>query len=268
MDDRLKLEWIETNGLGGWASASVLGANTRRYHGLLIAATKSPEERISLLSKLDETVVVNKIKYPLGGNQYKDGVIFPCGYFYLDRFKRDLFPVFHYEAGGLSIKKTITTVYGENTTLVIYEILEAPQNASVEFQPFISGSDYHNGIEYGMMQSIAEGFEIMEKSPFNLDLKNIASGWQYSSVVRSWLLELMVLALKDDSKLETPEGFLEDSGEGRWTIQAAMDLNITAHVITAALYTRFQSRQEESFSMKVLAALRNQFGGHSIIKNR
>lgn len=144
MDDRLKLEWIETNGLGGWASSSILGANTRRYHGLLIAATKSPEERISLLSKLDETVVVNKIKYPLGVNQYKDGVIFPCGFFYLDRFKRDLFPVFHYEVGGLSIKKTITTVYGENTTLVIYEILEAPQNAFMEFQPFISGRDYHS----------------------------------------------------------------------------------------------------------------------------
>ncbi len=124
----------------------------------------------------------------------------------------------------------------------------------------------HNGIEYGMMQSIAEGFEIMEKSPYNLDLTSIASGWQYSSVVRSWLLELMVLALKEDPKLEALKGFVEDSGEGRWTIQAAMDLNVPAHVITAALYTRFQSRQEESFAMKVLAALRNQFGGHTVVK--
>lgn len=124
----------------------------------------------------------------------------------------------------------------------------------------------HNGIEYGMMQSIAEGFEIMEKSPYNLDLTNIASGWQYSSVVRSWLLELMVLALKQDPKLDALKDFVEDSGEGRWTIQAAMDLNVPAHVITAALYTRFQSRQEESFAMKVLAALRNQFGGHAVVK--
>jgi 6-phosphogluconate dehydrogenase len=124
----------------------------------------------------------------------------------------------------------------------------------------------HNGIEYGMMQSIAEGFEIMEKSPYNLDLTAIASGWQYSSVVRSWLLELMVLALKEDPKLDALKDYVEDSGEGRWTIQAAMDLNVPAHVITAALYTRFQSRQDESFAMKVLAALRNQFGGHSVKK--
>ncbi|MDX2432652.1 MAG: decarboxylating 6-phosphogluconate dehydrogenase [Bacteroides sp.] len=124
----------------------------------------------------------------------------------------------------------------------------------------------HNGVEYGMMQSIAEGFEIMEKSPYNLDLTSIASGWQYSSVVRSWLLELMVLALKEDPKLEALKDFVEDSGEGRWTIQAAMELNVPAHVITAALYTRFQSRQEESFAMKVLAALRNQFGGHAVVK--
>jgi len=124
----------------------------------------------------------------------------------------------------------------------------------------------HNGIEYGMMQSFAEGFEIMEKSPFNLDLTAIASGWQYSSVVRSWLLELMVLALKQDPKLDDIKGYVEDSGEGRWTIQAAMDFNVPAHVITASLYTRFESRQEESFAMKVLAALRNQFGGHAVVK--
>jgi len=124
----------------------------------------------------------------------------------------------------------------------------------------------HNGIEYGMMQSFAEGFEIMEKSPYNLDLMAIASGWQYSSVVRSWLLELMVLALKEDPKLDAIKDYVEDSGEGKWTIQAAMDLNVPAHVITASLYTRFQSRQEESFAMKVLASLRNQFGGHSVVK--
>lgn len=124
----------------------------------------------------------------------------------------------------------------------------------------------HNGIEYGMMQSFAEGFEIMEKSPFNLDLTAIASGWQYSSVVRSWLLELMVLALKEDPKLETLKDYVEDSGEGRWTVEAAIELDVPAHVITASLFTRFQSRQDESFAMKVLAALRNQFGGHSVVK--
>lgn len=125
----------------------------------------------------------------------------------------------------------------------------------------------HNGIEYGMMQSFAEGFEIMQKSPYNLDLTAIASGWQYSSVVRSWLLELMVLALKEDPKLDALKDYVEDSGEGRWTIEAAIELDVPAHVITSSLYTRFQSRQSESFAMKVLAALRNQFGGHAVKKS-
>jgi len=124
----------------------------------------------------------------------------------------------------------------------------------------------HNGIEYGMMQSFAEGFEILEKSPYDIDLKAVASGWQHSSVVRSWLLDLMVLALNDDPKLASLKDYVEDSGEGRWTVETAMELNVPAHVITASLYTRFQSRQDESFAMKVLAALRNQFGGHAVQK--
>jgi 6-phosphogluconate dehydrogenase len=122
----------------------------------------------------------------------------------------------------------------------------------------------HNGIEYGMMQSYAEGFEILEKAPYNLDLTKIADAWQYGSVVRSWLLELAVNALKEDPKLEQLKGFVQDSGEGRWTVQTAMDFDVPAHVITAALFTRFQSRQKESFAMKMLAALRNQFGGHAV----
>lgn len=124
----------------------------------------------------------------------------------------------------------------------------------------------HNGIEYGMMQSFAEGFEIMEKSPFNLDLTSIASGWQYGSVVKSWLLELIVLALKEDPKLDLIKDYVEDSGEGRWTVETAIELDVPAHVISAALYTRFASRQSESFAMKLLAALRNQFGGHAVQK--
>jgi 6-phosphogluconate dehydrogenase len=122
----------------------------------------------------------------------------------------------------------------------------------------------HNGIEYGMMQSFAEGFEIMEKSPYKIDLTKVADAWQYGSVVRSWLLELAVRAFKEDPKLEKLEDFVQDSGEGRWTVQTAMDLDVPAHVITASLFTRFQSRQDESFAMKVLAALRNQFGGHAM----
>ncbi|GAB4426645.1 MAG: decarboxylating 6-phosphogluconate dehydrogenase [Bacteroidia bacterium] len=124
----------------------------------------------------------------------------------------------------------------------------------------------HNGIEYGMMQAYAEGFEIMEKSPFGLDLAKIADLWMHGSVVRSWLLELAVLALQADPKLDEIKGYVNDSGEGRWTVQTAIDFDVPAHVITASLFTRFESRQEESFAMKMLAALRNQFGGHAIVK--
>ncbi len=122
----------------------------------------------------------------------------------------------------------------------------------------------HNGIEYGMMQSYAEGFEILEKSPYKINLTKVADAWQYGSVVRSWLLELAVNAFKDDPKLEKLKDYVQDSGEGRWTVQTAMDFEVPANVITSSLYARFQSRQDESFAMKVLAALRNQFGGHAV----
>lgn len=124
----------------------------------------------------------------------------------------------------------------------------------------------HNGIEYGMMQSLAEGMEIIEKAPYDIDLKAVASGWQQGSVVRSWLLDLLVLAFNKDPKLDELKGYAQDSGEGRWTVEAAMDENVPAHVITASLYTRYQSRQDESFAMKVVAALRNEFGGHGVVK--
>lgn len=122
----------------------------------------------------------------------------------------------------------------------------------------------HNGIEYGMMQAYAEGFEILKKSPYDINLTKVTDAWQYGSVVRSWLLELAVNAFEEDPDLEKLEDYVQDSGEGRWTVQTAMDFNVPAHVITASLFTRFQSRQEESFAMKVLAALRNQFGGHAV----
>ncbi len=122
----------------------------------------------------------------------------------------------------------------------------------------------HNGIEYGMMQAYAEGLEILEKSPFDINLNKVASAWQYGSVIRSWLLELAVNALNEDPKLEKIQGFVNDSGEGRWTVQTAMDFEVPANIITSSLYARFQSRQDESFAMKILAALRNQFGGHAV----
>ena len=125
----------------------------------------------------------------------------------------------------------------------------------------------HNGIEYGLMQAYAEGFEIMKTSPFGLDLHRIASIWGRGSVVRSWLLELLEGALKDDADLRAIKGWVEDSGEGRWTVQASIDQNVPAPIITLSLQARFRSRQEESYGAKILAALRNQFGGHAVKKS-
>ncbi|MDQ2663126.1 MAG: decarboxylating 6-phosphogluconate dehydrogenase [Candidatus Eremiobacteraeota bacterium] len=122
----------------------------------------------------------------------------------------------------------------------------------------------HNGIEYGLLQAYGEGFEILEKSQFDFDLKELASIWRYGSVVRSWLLELAVLAFNEDPGLEKIRGYVDDTGEGRWTVQAAMDENVPAPVITLSLLARIASRQDESFSAKVIAALRNQFGGHAV----
>ena len=124
----------------------------------------------------------------------------------------------------------------------------------------------HNGIEYGMMQSYAEGFEILEKSEFKPDLHAVTHLWNQGSVVRSWLLELAELAFQKDAHLEGIKGYVEDSGEGRWTVQAAIDENVPAPVLTLSLQMRFRSRQDESFSAKVNAALRNEFGGHAVKK--
>ncbi len=122
----------------------------------------------------------------------------------------------------------------------------------------------HNGIEYGMMQSYAEGFEILEKSRYDYDLRQLADLWNHGSVVRSWLLELAARAFAADPHLGDLAPYVEDSGEGRWTVQEAIDLRVPAPVITMALQTRFRSRQPDSFTAKILAALRNQFGGHAV----
>lgn len=123
----------------------------------------------------------------------------------------------------------------------------------------------HNGIEYGLMQAYAEGFEIMKaKGEFNLSLHQIAEIWRYGSVVRSWLLDLTSRALEDDEDLVDIKAWVADSGEGRWTVFEAIDLDISAPVITASLQRRLRSRQDQPYSDKLLAALRNQFGGHSV----
>ena len=122
----------------------------------------------------------------------------------------------------------------------------------------------HNGIEYGMLQAYGEGFEILNASKYELDLEQISHLWNQGSVVRSWLLELAELAFKDDAKLASIKGWVADSGEGRWTVLEAMEHDVPAPIITLSLLERFRSRQDESFSAKVIAALRNQFGGHAV----
>ena len=123
----------------------------------------------------------------------------------------------------------------------------------------------HNGIEYGLLQAYAEGFEIMHASEFPVDLRAVAGLWNHGSVVRSWLLELLELAYAAEGQdLEAIKGWVADSGEGRWTVQTAIDLNVPAPVITTSLLERFRSRQDQSYAAQVIAALRNQFGGHAV----
>ena len=121
----------------------------------------------------------------------------------------------------------------------------------------------HNGIEYGLMQAYAEGFEILEHSDFELDLHQISEVWRHGSVIRSWLLDLAARALDEDPTLGKVAPWVDDSGEGRWTVEEAIELAVPAPVIASALFARFASRDEDSFGLKMLAALRHQFGGHA-----
>jgi 6-phosphogluconate dehydrogenase len=144
----------------------------------------------------------------------------------------------------------------------------APQDGYAHVGP--SGAGHftkmvHNGIEYGLLQAYAEGFEILHRSGMGLDLRRIADLWNHGSVVRSWLLELLERAYATEGQeLERIRGWVADSGEGRWTVETALDLDVPAPIITLSLLQRFRSRQEESYGAQVIAALRNQFGGHAI----
>ena len=136
-------EWLETNGLGGWAGSTLSGCNTRRYHGLLIAATKPPTERMVLLSKLDETIVLNGEMFPLGTNKYRDALS-PQGFNHISEFRKGLFPEFIYELNGIRIRKTIAMVHDENTTLIMYHVLSAPSPFTLKLLPLIAGRNYHS----------------------------------------------------------------------------------------------------------------------------
>ncbi len=144
----------------------------------------------------------------------------------------------------------------------------APENGYAHMGPTGSGhyvKMIHNGVEYGMLQAYAEGYEILHASKdFKLDLHKISAVWNHGSVVRSWINELAEDAFEKDTNLDALKGFVADSGEGRWTVQEAVDLDVPAPVITLSLLMRLRSRQDDSFSAKVIAALRNEFGGHAV----
>src|SRR5438874_13011575 len=146
----------------------------------------------------------------------------------------------------------------------------APENGYAHVGPVGAGhfvKMVHNGIEYGMLQAYAEGFALMHAADeFDLDLHQIAEVWRYGSVVRSWLLDLTALALSDTTEFAKIKGFVEDSGEGRWTVDEAVARGVAAPVLTISLFERFQSRTPDSFAAKIVAALRNQFGGHKFFE--
>lgn len=143
----------------------------------------------------------------------------------------------------------------------------APEDGYLHAGPAGSGhflKMVHNGIEYGLMQSYAEGFELLQASGFDYDLRSVAAVWNKGSVVRSWLLELMERAFTTDPHLSSLKARVDDSGEGRWTVQQAIELGVPAPAITAAVFQRFASRQDNAFGLRVLAALRREFGGHAV----
>ena len=143
LDEAIRREWLETNGLGGWASSTIAVAHTRRYHGLLVAATQPPVGRLVLLSKLDDSVEVDGQRFDLATNLYP-GAAHPKGFQYLQEFSKDPFPTFTYAVSGIVVRRTVAAVHGENTTLVLYEVIESPSELSLELRPFVAGRDYHS----------------------------------------------------------------------------------------------------------------------------
>lgn len=154
-----QFEWLETNGLGGWAGSSITGTNTRRYHGLLVAAIVPPAERMLLVSKLDETVAVGDQRYELGTNLYPGSTIHPKGHQYLENFSKDFFPQWIYDAGGVRLKKTIAMIYGENTTIIRYEVEKSASVFTLELLPLIAARGYHSLCQQGSQLHWDANFE-------------------------------------------------------------------------------------------------------------
>lgn len=235
---------------------------------LMLPAGKTTDEHIDQLRPLLEE---GDILVEGGNSFYKDDL----------RHARELKPYgIHYLDVGVSggiwgLKIGYCLMIGGDPK--IYRRLEplfktlGPKNGYLYCGPTGAGHFVkmtHNGIEYGMMSAYGEGFELLHASPYgkDLDLAKVAHLWNQGSVVRSWLLELAEAAFKKEKDLSSIKGYVEDSGEGRWTVQQAIDMAVPAPVISASLFQRFRSRQADSFSDRLLAALRNEFGGHAVMK--
>lgn len=244
--------------------------STPRVIWLMLPAGDVTEQAVTQLSDLLD---VNDIIIDGGNSNYKD-TIRRAGYL----ADKGIFFVDSGTSGGIwGLMEGYSLMVGgrpeaiEQIRPALETLAPAPDRGWAHVG--LSGSGHfvkmvHNGIEYGMMQAYAEGFEILRgKREFDLDLHQIAELWRYGSVVRSWLLDLTANALAEDPELSDLRGWVADSGEGRWTVFEAIDLDVPAPVITLALQMRFVSRQDESYAAKLLAAMRNQFGGHEVKKN-
>lgn len=235
---------------------------------LMVPAGKATEDSVHILSDLMES---GDILIDGGNSMYKDSMR-RAG----ELQKRNISFLDVGTSGGiwgLQIGYCMMIGGGKNAfekAELLFKTL-APEKGYAHVGPHGAGhfvKMIHNGIEYAMLQGYAEGFEIMNaKKDFNLDLQKISELWNHGSVVRSWLLELAENAFKNDPKLDSIRGYVEDSGEGRWTVAEAIEADVPAPIITLSLIERFRSRQDESFSAKVIAALRNEFGGHAVKKS-
>lgn len=239
---------------------------TPRIIWLMVPAGEITE---SVLSKLEGILSPGDILIDGGNSNYKDSIsrgnrllengihLFDCG-----------------TSGGVEgARSGVCTMIGGDEE--VFKTIEPLFNSiAVENGYFYAGKlgsghflkMVHNGIEYGMMQSIAEGFDILEKSEFDFNYEGVAKVWNNGSVIRSWLMELTENAFSKDPKLEEIRGIMHSSGEGKWTVETALDLQVAAPVITMSLLMRYRSLEDDTFTGKVVAALRNEFGGHAVVK--
>jgi 6-phosphogluconate dehydrogenase len=266
-----KVKEMEKEGAAGASSIEELvrKLGPRRVVWLMLPAGETVDEHVKIMAGLLEK---NDILVEGGNSYYKDDIrrakeLEPMGIRYVDAGV----------SGGIWGLENgyCTMIGGDRADFTHIEPLLrslAPKDGYLHCGRTGAGhfvKMVHNGIEYALMQAYGEGFEILEESPYGkeLDLKNVAHLWNQGSVVRSWLLELLESAFEKDPRLDTIRGYVEDSGEGRWTVQQAVETGVSATAIAHSLFRRFDSRKGDLFSNKILAALRNEFGGHAVKKS-